>query len=70
MTLREDIDALFQRANDTYRAALPVPGGLPRLSGPTPSDVAINENFAALVDAVLLIADRIDALEGGATRLN
>lgn len=63
MSLREEIDQVWNDAQDHIRSRSTPPGILPRDDEPDLRFVTINENFAAVTKALRLIADRIDAAE-------
>lgn len=62
MTLRDEVDALFEQATQNIRAKVSPPGVLPR-EGENPMAITINEVNIAIIGSLHLLADRIDALE-------
>jgi len=64
MTLREEVTALFDEARSRIDAKRPPYGTLPREDGPDLRIVTVNEVNDAVAKALLLLAERIDQLEG------
>ncbi len=62
MTLHDDINVRFDEAQKNINAKLTPPGILPR-EGEDRQNTTINEVNQAVLDSLLLIADRVDALE-------
>lgn len=70
MTLREEIDHQFETAKDRIRTKQTPAGVAPVEGGPDLRWVTVNENNAAIVESLRLIAERIDRLESGSTSLH
>ncbi|GAA2890313.1 hypothetical protein [Microbacterium esteraromaticum] len=63
MSLRNEIDQIWNDAQERIRQRAPQPGVAAPVNGPDMRFVIVNENFTATVEAFRLLADRIDALE-------
>lgn len=65
MAVRDEITNLFDEAQQRIDAAMTPRGVAPTADAPIPFAVMLPENQRAVRDSLLLLADRIDAIERG-----
>ncbi len=64
MTAKDDVRQAFDDAQERIRKRMPPPGVMRSDRDPDPTTLIINENFAAVNEALEKLAERIDAIEG------
>ncbi|MEY9953306.1 hypothetical protein [Leifsonia sp. EB34] len=68
MALRDEIDKLFYDAEQSVAASMSLPGVAPGPGSVDPFTRQVNARFVAIRSSLVLLADRIDALEARAGR--